>query len=163
MKILIQNKLNTFNANDLVAIFSCFTNCTVPENLSTNVPFASNKNVENLLLDIVEKKKQLDDRELQKGIETGCTINIHFNLISYAYDWCDCDNIETCKLLLQKMAMEKEIFLGEFIKSILKINNIVNEMIRVAEMIGNIKLLHILKEIPEKTLKYIATNQSLYI
>ena len=69
---------------------------------------------------------------------------IHFDLIQYAYDWCECEDINDCKLLLQKMSMEKEIFLGEFVKSILKINNIVNELEKVAETIGNIKLLHTL-------------------
>ena len=44
-----------------------------------------------------------------------------------------------------------------------KINNISSELEKVAELIGNIELLHKLHEIPAKTLKYVATNQSLYI
>ena len=64
---------------------------------------------------------------------------------------------------MQKIANEKEIFLGEFVKALLKINNIAAELEKVAEYIGNIELLHKLKEIPQKTLKYVATNQSLYI
>ena len=90
-------------------------------------------------------------------------LDIQFDTISYIYEWCECENINDCKLLLQKMQNEKEIFLGEFIKSILKINNIVNELEKVAEKMGNIKLLQIIKEIPQKILKYVATNQSLYI
>ena len=161
--LLIQNKLDLLDANDLVALFSCFTNCTVPENLSTNIPFSENKYLEKLLFELIENDNKLKQNELKNNIETGTTTNMQYNLISYMYEWCECDNIETCKSLLQKMAIEKEIFLGEFIKAILKINNIVNELIRVSEIIGNIKLLHTLKEIPKKTLKYVATNQSLYI
>ena len=161
--LIIQNKLDLFGSEDLVALFSCFTNCTVPENLSTNIPFSENKKLEKLLIELVENSIQLEYDEKQKNINTGTQCTMRYNLIGYMYEWCCCDSIETCKLLLQKMFIEKEIFLGEFIKAILKINNIVNELIRVAEMIGNIKLLHTLKEIPEKTLKYIATNQSLYI
>jgi superfamily II RNA helicase len=161
--LLVENKLDLLDATDLVALFSCFTNCTVPEKLSTNIPFAKNKDLEKLLLELIENNQQLQDTELRNNVETGITCDMHYNLISYMYEWCECDDITTCKLLLQKMSIEKEIFLGEFIKSILKINNIVNEMIRVSEMMGNIKLLHNLKEIPQKTLKYIATNQSLYI
>ena len=36
-------------------------------------------------------------------------------------------------------------------------------MEKVAEFIGDIELLSILKQVPQITLKYVATNQSLYI
>ena len=39
----------------------------------------------------------------------------------------------------------------------------VNELKNVAEYIGNVELLHKLAQIPELTLKFIATNQSLYV
>jgi len=55
------------------------------------------------------------------------------------------------------------VFLREFVKAILKINNISSEMEKVAEYIGNVSLLKKLQEIPGKTLKYVATSQSLYI
>jgi len=45
----------------------------------------------------------------------------------------------------------------------LKINNISSELEKVAEYIGNMELLHKLREIPQLTLKYVATNQSLYV
>ena len=38
-----------------------------------------------------------------------------------------------------------------------------NELKNVAEYLGNIELLHKLQKIPELTLKFIATNQSLYV
>jgi hypothetical protein len=65
--------------------------------------------------------------------------------------------------LLQKISQEKEIFLGEFVKAILKINNISLEMEKIAEFLGDIEMLNKLKKIPELTLKYVATNQSLYV
>ena len=58
---------------------------------------------------------------------------------------------------------EFDIFQGEFIKSILKINNMVNELSKVAEYLQNIPLLDKLKKIPELILKFTATNQSLYV
>jgi hypothetical protein len=66
-------------------------------------------------------------------------------------------------LVLQRLASEKEIFLGEFVKALLKINNIGTEMEKIAEMIGNIEFLSKLREIPNLTLKYVVTNQSLYV
>ena len=63
----------------------------------------------------------------------------------------------------KKCEYDYEIFTGEFVKALLKINNMVNEMELIAEYTGNIRFLHKLREIPELTLKFIATNQSLYV
>ena len=88
---------------------------------------------------------------------------MHFDLINYAINWCECASDEDCKVLLQDMALEKEIFLGEFVKAILKINNIISEMEKIAELMGDMELLSTLKQVPLLTLKYVVTNQSLYI
>ena len=77
--------------------------------------------------------------------------------------WCKCETSEQCKLILQKLEYEKGIFLGEFVKAILKINNISSELEKIAESVGNIALLSKLREIHKMTLKFIATNQSLYV
>ena len=57
----------------------------------------------------------------------------------------------------------KNRYVLDFIKAILKINNICNELIKIAEIIDNLKLLELLNEIPKLTLKYIVDNQSLYV
>ena len=68
-----------------------------------------------------------------------------------------------CKQILYNVKVYKNVFIGEFIKAILKINNIVNEFEKVSELLQNIELLHKLKQISDKTLKFVATNQSLYL
>ena len=88
---------------------------------------------------------------------------LHYDLINYVFEWCECSNINDCKLLLQKLSVEKEIFLGEFVKALLKINNISSEMEKISEQMGNIAFLSKLREIPNMTLKYVVTNQSLYV
>ena len=67
-----------------------------------------------------------------------------------------------CKLVL-KQVYDKGIFLGEFVKVILKINNIVNELDKIADITANVSFKHTLMQIPKLTLKYIVTNQSLYV
>jgi hypothetical protein len=84
-------------------------------------------------------------------------------LIDYVIEWANCSNEADCRLLLDRIGTEKEIFLGEFVKALLKINNIASEMERVAELLGDVEFLHKLKQIPELTLKFVATNQSLYV
>ena len=88
---------------------------------------------------------------------------IHYDLLNYTEKWCDSENVEDCKVILQEMGEKKQIFLGEFVKALLKINNISSEFEKIAEMTGNILLLSNLKKIPIMTLKYVVTNQSLYV
>jgi hypothetical protein len=102
-------------------------------------------------------------KETDYQINTGTDYNIHFDLMDYVIQWCDCDCIEDCKFFLQTLEKEKEIFLGEFVKAVLKINNISNEMEKIAELTGNIALLSKLREISSLTLKFVVTNQSLYV
>jgi hypothetical protein len=103
------------------------------------------------------------DNEKSNNLDTGSDYYRHYDLIDYAVEWCKCNDIESCKILLDKLEKEKGVFLGEFVKAILKINNISNELEKVVESINNISLLSKLREIPMLTLKYVATNQSLYV
>ena len=62
------------------------------------------------------------------------------------------------------MNYEKEIFLGDFVKAILKINNIAQELDSICNIITNKQDLQVkLKNIPLLTMKYVVTNNSLYI
>ena len=106
---------------------------------------------------------EYQEKEIQYNIQSGLDYNIHFDLMNYVIEWCACEKVEECKVLLQKLVNEKEIFLGEFVKALLKINNISSEMEKIAEMTGNISFLNKLREIPNMTLKYVVTNQSLYV
>ena len=100
---------------------------------------------------------------MKYNVNTGIDYTIHFDLLNYVEEWCDTQSIEECKWVLQKLGEEKQIFLGEFVKALLKINNISAEMEKIAELTGNIAFLSKLKEIPAMTMKYVVTNQSLYV
>lgn len=132
-ELIINNKLDDLNVSDIVSFLSCFTNISIPEELKTIVPYSPNKKVENLIIEIIENNQKLEEKEDYQKVESDTRFEIHFDLIQYIYEWCECEDINDCKLLLQKMSTEKEIFLGEFVKCILKMNNIVSELEKVAE------------------------------
>ena len=77
-------------------------------------------------------------------------------------DWCDCIDEVGSKNILSGL-FQKGIFLGEFVKAVLKINNIASEFEKICETHMNMPLLAELKKIPDLTLKFVASNQSLYI
>lgn len=161
--LLINNQLDHLTSVQLVALFSCFTNISVQEEYKSFFPKSDDKAVEKIVKLVGEAYQSCQDTELKRNIQSGIEYTIHYDLLDYVEEWCNASDIESCKFLLQKIGKEKEIFLGEFVKALLKINNISCEMEKIAEMTGNIAFLSKLKEIPTMTLKYVVTNQSLYV
>ena len=88
---------------------------------------------------------------------------IHFDLIEYIPQWCNANSEPDCMFVLQMMQKEKEIFLGEWVKSLLKICNICREFSSACEIMENISLKEKLQEIDEMLMKYVVSNQSLYV
>ena len=88
--------------------------------------------------------------------------NIHYNMCDFIKNWWDASDANQCYKLVQEMKMYN-VSLGKIIKSILKLNNIVEEIEKAALIQNNFELMEKLREIPVNTLKFIATNQSLYL
>jgi antiviral helicase SKI2 len=158
--LIEDNVFNTMSSKQIISVLSCLTSVSVKDELRTLVPNAADTTVQDTILKMNQKYLNYKEKETHLNIESD---SIHYDLVNHVVNWCDCDSIEECKFFLQTLETEKEIFLGEFVKALLKINNISNELEKVAEIIGNIELLSKLREIPQLTLKYVATNQSLYV
>ncbi len=162
-KLYIDGKLNTLSATQLVTLFSCFTNVRVSDDVRDHVPKSDDTQLNQLAIDIEQLYVHYDNMEVAHNVKTGTESEIVFDLMYYVERWCNAKNIEECKLVLQDMEVEKGIFLGEFVKALLKINNIAAEFEKISEMTNNIAFLHTLNDIPTMTLKYVVTNQSLYV
>jgi superfamily II RNA helicase len=162
-RLIEENKFKRFTAKELIGIFSCFTNISVPDEKRVITPSTENQAVKDCIVEITDLYRLYQDLELENHLNTGIDYSIHFDLVDPAIQWSECETDIQCKQLLQTISLEKDIFLGEFIKAILKINNIANEMMSVAEQMGDMEFLSTLKQIPILTLKYVATNQSLYV
>jgi superfamily II RNA helicase len=162
-KLYEDKTIDNLTSQQLASLFSCFTNINVSEELKEIIPKSKDSEVQNIILSISKMYIEYQDKELKYNINSGVDYNINYDLINYVSEWCECNDINDCKLLLQKLSVEKEIFLGEFVKALLKINNISSEMEKISEQMGNIAFLSKLREIPNMTLKYVVTNQSLYV
>ena len=162
-KLYNSKKLDELTSKQLVALFSCFTNIKVTDEFKDNIPKSDDDKVNKIVKDIQELYIEYYNKELVQNINTGFDYEIHFDLLNYVEKWCDCENVEECKFILQELGKNKGIFLGEFVKALLKINNISSELEKISEITGNIAFLSKLKEISNMTLKYVVTNQSLYV
>jgi hypothetical protein len=161
--ILEQKSLEDLDSKQLVAIFSCFANVTTSDEKKSFSPYCEDKRVQNIMLELKKMYESYMKVEDDQNVNTGTDYNMQFDLMTYVMEWCDAENVNDCKLVLQKMEREKEIFLGEFVKALLKINNISSEMEKICETMGSVAFLSKLREIPTLTLKFVATNQSLYV
>jgi len=160
---IYDKSIDNFSPKQLVSLFSCFTNIKVQEDFKDQSPQSDDNKVNETVIKLSKMYNNYQDKETNYDINSGTDYYIQYDLLKYCDEWCDAQTVEECKLLLQKIAEEKQIFLGEFVKALLKINNISSEMEKIAELIGNTELLYKLQQIPIMTLKYVVTNQSLYV
>jgi superfamily II RNA helicase len=161
--IFFNSKLHLLNISEIIGFLSCFTNISVPDDKKCISADSNSELLNDFINEIVQLYNQFSDFENINNIQSDNDNNINFELINYMIDWTKCETDMECKEVLQKLVIEKNIFSGEFIKAVLKINNIVEELKNVCEIIGFMELYHKLNEIPRMTLKYIVTNQSLYV
>jgi len=159
---IAKSAFDSLSSNELIALFSCFTQITVSEEFRS---FGTNViSLTPVLGSIASLYDEYERFENEKGIHTGSDeLKIHYDLIDIMLQWSNADTMEECKYILHRLEETKGVYLGEFVKACMKINNIAAEMEKVAEYIGNMSLLQKLREIPTKTQKYVATNQSLYV
>lgn len=149
---------------EIAAIFSLFTNVSVLEDYRDYTPKTNNYRLKEIVLYAKDELDRYQNLETQYMIFTGSDYNIIYDLIDYIIRWCkEAIDEQSCKKIIQEILEDKNIFLGEFVKAILKINNIANECEKICEFLGNMDLLNKIKQIAPNTLKFVATNQSLYV
>ena len=163
-KMIGNNNFSQYSAKQLTCIFSCLSvigkesECGCGEN---------EKKTEYGINDIINEIKNeymvYEDFEINNYIDTGVEYYLNDAFIEYVSEWYDSQSAEECMNVIKKIEQDKGVFLGEFVKGIIKINNISNEIEKIAETIGDISLLDKIKDIHLNTLKFVATNQSLYI
>jgi superfamily II RNA helicase len=152
-----------FEPVDIACILSCMTNIRVQDEFKSVVPNMLNDKVNQFVLKLQKNMNNFNDMESRMNIWTGIDDELHFDLMCYVYDWCFCEDETSCKLIIQKMNLEKGIFLGEFTKALLKITNLCDEIEKICTNTNYVDLMHKCTTIKGLLLKFVATNQSLYL
>jgi hypothetical protein len=156
------NGFKEFQAEEIVGLLSCFTNISVSDENFLQNPSSKSKKINELCMSLKNRYNYYYDVEVDNKINTGTDYNIHYQIIDEVIDWCKCQNEIECMKVIEKIK-SYNISLGDFIKAILKINNIASEIEKFCEVIGNVELLHKIKNIPSLTMKYVVNNVSLYV
>jgi len=163
-KIIIStNYFDDYSTQELAGFFACFSNIRVSDDIKAHVPISSSKIVNDLSIKMSNLLDEYYDLEIKYDINTGSNYERNYDIQQYIMNWCSATDEELCQGVLNDMKADTGIFLGEFIKALLKINNIAEEVEKAAELMQNLALIEKMRNLKTSTLKYIATNQSLYV
>jgi antiviral helicase SKI2 len=161
--LLETDYLNKMSSIEIAGFLSLFTSISVDEQYKSFNPITSSEilnSCSSFTYSLLDKYQNL---EVKYETDTGTEYNINYDIQQHIINWCNADDENTCKIIINELKEDKNIFLGEFVKAILKINNIVVEIQNACEILNNINLLEKLNNISSHTLKFVVTNQSLYI
>jgi len=102
------------------------------------------------------------DMELKESIETNEYKKSRLNHLDLFAKWFDAKNVlETESVLVE--VTKRGVFVGDFVKELLKIVNLSREVEMMCEIDCNMEVKSHISKIPELILKSIVTNNSLYI
>ena len=165
-EMLTCDEFASLEACDLAVLFSCFAGLRVAEDdrdqyVSPDEP----ANLKAVLKIGAETAATCADFENTERVyaSRGDDMEISFDLMSLVREWYAAEDEPACKLVVQRAQQEKGILLGEFTKAVTKIVNIAAEVERVAEFAGDLAMVGRLRDVSKNLLKFVVTNQSLYV
>jgi superfamily II RNA helicase len=160
--IIMKGYFDNLTPQQIASIMASFTNIRVSDEVK-QYSIQYDDDCKNIMAIIKTEFDTYYNIELETiGYVDQDNYTIIYDINEEVFEWCNAENEAECKNIIG-ILNEKEIFVGEFVKALMKINNICSELENICDLIGNIKLKNSLSKIPDMTLKYIATNQSLYI
>jgi len=157
----------SYTAIQIAIMLSIFTDIRVPEESRAQRPVLPSNNPD--MLKLLEDFSKLDKAtafymDKEQRLQLPATdFEYMYDLVPLISQWCKATTEAECKWFIQGPLAECEISVGDFTKAILKIVVIAKEFQTVAETIDNLSFLTALKEVEPLLLKYVATNQSLYV
>jgi len=159
------NSFQEFTTKQMIGFLSTLVDIKVPEDLRSSIPLTDDTTINASMQSMIQLYNDYLEIENRMEMNTGIQYEdaLQFDIIDLAMEWTELSSELECKIFIQKIQREKEISTGDFSKAMMKISAICRELGTNAEMNSNMEWLHKLSQVDGLILKYIATNQSLYI
>jgi len=163
-EIIENGILDNLDTKQIVAVLSCFTNMHLSDDMTVHSIATINidENVKKAITDVKNTYNKYFDILIEQKLGIIDNYDMHYNMVELAYKWCDATDSASCMSVINQ-AKTYDISLGDFVKAILKINNIIQELEKASTVNENLSLIEKLRKIPILTLKSCITNQSLYL
>ena len=162
--IIDEGVLDVLSPEEIVAVMSVFT----PIRLSDEDKYVTVDYINcnsNIIQTVKKVKHSLDywyDIETKYQTSFSQEYDIQYDMCEFMFQWCVAENEDQC-INIYNNAKQFNVYIGEFVKAILKIKNMCKELEQACQIKENTGLLNKLSKIPELILKSIVTNQSLYL
>ena len=113
---------------------------------------------------IKERMNYYEDQETKCGLSSMNQYDLQYVMYDYIGKWMDnCNDEQSCLQFIREFKMQTNLFIGDFVKCCLKLIHISNEMTSICEYVNDLELLDKIKDGKHKIMKFIMTNQSLYL
>lgn len=159
-ELLFNKVFQALNVQDITSVLSTFTPIRSSCNITTS-EFANEEYVKCLTF-IQDRNIYYKNKDTKYMLDIGEDYTFQLNLCAIMNIWTqhnDCETLNRCVASLS----DNGIFIGEFIKAVLKINAVAKELSSVCELHNLIELKQKLDNIQEATMKHVVTNFSLYV
>ena len=165
---LIMDKYAMFeemSLEQIIGLLAVFCDVNVDRDVKKIYPCSDNAYLKEVLYQVENWTREWEDMENVENLNCGYDYEsmLNFNMPDLAILWMKCENEGQCKSFLETIKQEYGISVGDFTKAMLKIATIGRELGAIAETVGNMDSLQSLKQIDVHILKFITTNQSLYV
>jgi antiviral helicase SKI2 len=159
--IVLSKLFDTFKLlsnEEILCYLSCFSSLFRNEE-SSNIGNHS-------LFPLLEKTEDMIQMcysfEATHGIVTAENYDFHIQTIPIMEVWLNVMNEEDCHRF-QQLLEEKNIFFGDWIKVLLKVQNLCRQLQTISKQLDDVVFLQKLEKMPPMLLKSVATSASLYI
>lgn len=157
------NYFEKYETKEIIQILSIFCDVKVEDSIKNNYPVLNGKceSVMKMFHKCYEEYSDIEDRyKVFTGLNANC---LNYDIYEYIQQWVNTESEIECRIIIKKIKEEKEISLGDFCKALLKISTICKELYSMAIELEHIELAHKLSTVDGVILKYVVTNQSLYV
>ena len=153
-----------YDEQTIVGTLSCFTNINVSSDVRLSVPTSQSADVHEMISYVTSKIDEYEAYETKHGFYSGSDYSINYDVCDKIMAWCDVENADQAIVFLKQIRDEKGIFVGEFVKGVLKIANILKEHEKIfTELVPKLDYVEKIKNCYELLLKFVCTSQSLYV
>lgn len=158
------NMFDKYDERTIIGILSCFTNINVSSDVRLSVPSSESEDVHEMISYVMNKMDEYEAYETKHGFYSGSDYSINYNVCDEVMAWCDVENADEAVVFLKKIKQEKGVFVGEFVKGVLKIANILKEHEKIfTELVPKLDYVEKIKRCYALLLKFVCTSQSLYV
>ena len=153
-EMIVNDILIPLEPEEIVAVLATFIEEKTNETYWSDLDVS--ESIKNALSHIDYGTKDFDQYEADLGINIGTDWNLYLSFIQPAYDWA-------CGRDILEMHKKYEIYEGTFIRNILRINNIVDNIKNIADTINKPELMKKLELVERLLVRDQVTTDSLYI